>query len=281
MEHTVKQLASAGLHYTGLAAVARRLVARKGRFVLTLHDVIPERRNDWAAGSQKGLTRMEADQLLGWLRHRLPLLTPQAFLAGDQAGVLITVDDGKANHYTELLPLLERHRAPALFFVATQHTRRPDQWLGDSRRAAAAQWPALEDVSGAVAERLYNGLSEAQLRACDAHELVTIGAHSDSHPRLPLCSDCQLRGELVASRDYLEATLGHDTRLFAYPYGDYDERVARAVEAAGYRYAFAVDSRGLGRPHLEIPRLHIDTSAPAYISAKTSGLFRLPIRGLL
>jgi peptidoglycan/xylan/chitin deacetylase (PgdA/CDA1 family) len=267
------------LHGSGLARLGRALLARKGRFVLMLHDVFGERRPELPTACQRGLTTAEAAELLGWLRREVRLLTPEAFLHSDEPGVLLTVDDGKANNATFLLPLLERFEAPALFFVPTQHVRDPRNWLADARQAAGAHWADPSAVPAELAAELYDGLSPDQVRACDRHPLVTIGAHSESHPRLSECDDDRLAAELAESKAYLEDLLGHPVPLLAYPYGDYDGRVARAAEHAGYSHAFAVEPRGIGRTRFEIPRLHVERPAPYYLAAKLSGLFRRPMAG--
>jgi len=79
-------------------------------------------------------------------------------------------------------------------------------------------------------------MSWDQLRAMQAagHE---IGSHSASHPILPLLDDEALRLEIEGSRQTLQDQLGQAVHSFCYPNGDHDERVVKAVLAAGYRFA--------------------------------------------
>ena len=77
---------------------------------------------------------------------------------------------------------------------------------------------------------------------------VEIGSHTRSHPHLTALSDAELRAELAGSREALEANLQRPCRFLAYPYGEMDERVRRAAEAAGYEAAFGLGSTSeLGR----------------------------------
>jgi hypothetical protein len=90
-----------------------------------------------------------------------------------------------------------------------------------------------------------------------------------------------MRRELSESRSYLQRISGQAVDCFAYPYGDYDRRVAEEVCAAGYRAAFVVDPLPVGMPAYEIPRVALYYSRVEYLSVKLSGLHRRPLRGRL
>jgi peptidoglycan/xylan/chitin deacetylase (PgdA/CDA1 family) len=82
-------------------------------------------------------------------------------------------------------------------------------------------------------------LSWEQVRELDRRG-VTIGSHTMTHPRLGCLDAASVAREVVESRRALEAALGHDVRLFAYPFGrwaDISAEAKRAVIAAGYRAA--------------------------------------------
>lgn len=87
-------------------------------------------------------------------------------------------------------------------------------------------------------------LSREQIRILDSNPLITIGAHSVSHPNLRYTTDKELDSELRDSRSTLERWLGHPVTEMAYPYGGNDKRVRRAVSRAGYKKAFTTQPRG-------------------------------------
>jgi peptidoglycan/xylan/chitin deacetylase (PgdA/CDA1 family) len=66
-----------------------------------------------------------------------------------------------------------------------------------------------------------------------------IGAHTHTHPILPLTPDAEARDEIARPRAEIEAHLGIRAAGFAYPNGDHDDRIARLVAEAGYDHAFA------------------------------------------
>lgn len=101
---------------------------------------------------------------------------------------------------------------------------------------------------------------------------VEIGSHTVSHPILTNVGEAVLRAELEESKSRLEAELGHAVKLFCYPNGDYDARVRRAVEEAGYTCAVTVEP-GLNdsmSDMLALKRVHTEQDLARFAQA-TSG----------
>lgn len=267
------------LWLTGLSAIARRLVAVHGRFVLELHGVPSRPYSELPAPVRPSLAAPDLERILRWLAVRFQFLSAEDLLGSDAPGVLLTFDDGFANNHDVVLPLLMRHRAPAVFFVATRHIGREGRRLTFVDTAVRSAWPNAEEVPLNIAHDLFDGMSEDQLRACAASGLVTIGAHSVSHPRLTTLADKALETEIVESRATLEALTGERVDLFAYPFGDADERVAAAVAGAGFRAAFVEQLLPISQAHLAIPRVGIHRPGRPYLAAKLSGLHDRPLSG--
>jgi peptidoglycan/xylan/chitin deacetylase (PgdA/CDA1 family) len=91
----------------------------------------------------------------------------------------------------------------------------------------------------------------------------TVGSHSMYHASLRYEPVKEQLHDLVQSRRQLEAGLGIDPRLLAYPYGQlahYSAETIRSTALAGYSYAVTV-SAGLTRrstPRHEIPRFALE-----------------------
>jgi peptidoglycan/xylan/chitin deacetylase (PgdA/CDA1 family) len=103
------------------------------------------------------------------------------------------------------------------------------------QRDAALQ--ELEALAGGSQRPAWDGMmswEELKQMHADGHE---IGSHSQTHAILPLVSDEQLEVEVAGSRAHLKSRLGFEVDSFCYPNGDCDERVATAVQRAGYRHA--------------------------------------------
>lgn len=118
--------------------------------------------------------------------------------------VVITVDDGWKCTYTEIFPVMKELGFPFTVFVYPK-------FIGQS--AYALSWKEVAQM---------------------AEDGVDIQSHSNSHPYLTKRSKTALRAELVESRQTIERKTGRPVRFLAYPYGDYNERVMQAAEAAGY-----------------------------------------------
>jgi peptidoglycan/xylan/chitin deacetylase (PgdA/CDA1 family) len=105
---------------------------------------------------------------------------------------------------------------------------------------------------------------------------VTIGSHTHTHAMLDREDDDRLRDELARSRAVLEAGLGRPVHHFAYPDGRFNLRVARAVEAAGYKYAYTIcDHSVQAAPLMTIPRVMLwEGSCAGALGGFSSSLMR-------
>jgi peptidoglycan/xylan/chitin deacetylase (PgdA/CDA1 family) len=83
-------------------------------------------------------------------------------------------------------------------------------------------------------------MSWDELKAFAGDPLVTIGAHTITHPNLAKQSEPVALNELRASRERIEAALGHGVLHLAYPYGDRmaaGPREFALAKAAGFKTA--------------------------------------------
>jgi peptidoglycan/xylan/chitin deacetylase (PgdA/CDA1 family) len=81
------------------------------------------------------------------------------------------------------------------------------------------------------------GMTNEEVKALVADELVTIGAHTVTHPALPSLEAGACRREITESKLACEALIGAPVSTFAYPYGDFDANVRKEVRSAGFAIA--------------------------------------------
>lgn len=87
-------------------------------------------------------------------------------------------------------------------------------------------------------------LDEAGLRALARHPLITIGAHTLTHPRLATLCAAQAREEIEGSRTVLQALLDRPVRHVCYPVGDPASAGAREFALAReMRFATGLTTR--------------------------------------
>lgn len=100
-------------------------------------------------------------------------------------------------------------------------------------------------------------MSAGELRRLSQDGRIEIGAHSMSHPSLPLLGEEELVREISGSRREIEAQTGAAICGFAYPYGDQDVRCREAVAAAGMSYAVTAEERAVraGDDLFSLPRI--------------------------
>jgi peptidoglycan/xylan/chitin deacetylase (PgdA/CDA1 family) len=150
---------------------------------------------------------------------------------------VLTFDDGWLDGLTIAAPLLQRLGVRATFFVNPGRSgSRSDLVEGEAGR--------LLDEEGA------RKLQDAGME---------LGSHSMSHPDLRKLDDETLAEELSASKAAIERLTARPCRTFAYPFGLFDERVERAVAAAGYELALGWQPgpwRALATPRLPAPARH-------------------------
>ena len=223
--------------------------------------------------------------------------------------VAVTFDDGYEDVYRNAFPLLMRKGIPFAVFVVTAlvgtrayqlHDRiyRLRQWREEPDPLAATR-ALLTTRSRRQLLRIASELTRTTPIPPDAppplramtwdmiramHDAgVTIGSHTRFHPFLTNEPRHTLPAEVRASRELLERTLGAPVRHFAYPNGDFDATVARAVGDAGYSFAYTTCTcRGAVPPALSIPRRLLwersgagasgDFYPPAF-ACETAGLF--------
>ncbi len=152
------------------------------------------------------ITPISLEQLVIHLRTGLPL---------PKKPILLTFDDGYGGHYQYVYPLLKKYGYPAVFSIYTSN-------VGKDTGRTHVTWEQLKEM-----------LSDP---------LVTIASHSVTHPLdMRTLTDQQLQMEVMESKRILESQLGIHIRYFTYPSGNYNMRVTKLVQQAGYEAALTMN----------------------------------------
>jgi peptidoglycan/xylan/chitin deacetylase (PgdA/CDA1 family) len=85
-------------------------------------------------------------------------------------------------------------------------------------------------------------MNRAEARALVSDGLVTIGAHTVTHPVLTALSSEDRQNEINVSKAACEALIGGPVAGFAYPYGELDTALTTIMRSTGFQYACSTRS---------------------------------------
>jgi peptidoglycan/xylan/chitin deacetylase (PgdA/CDA1 family) len=164
--------------------------------------------------AQQGYAVVPLRMLVDHMRGEGPALPDRS--------VIITVDDGHRSVFTEMLPVIRRHRVPVTLFIYPSAV---------SRAPYALTWE--------------------QLRALIATGLVEVQSHTYWHPnfaqekhRLSAAAyEHLVVDQLTRARDTLQRRLETRVDMLSWPFGIYDDELVAWASRTGYVAAVTLDRR--------------------------------------
>jgi peptidoglycan/xylan/chitin deacetylase (PgdA/CDA1 family) len=149
-------------------------------------------------GSSRSEIEVDADVFEGHLEDLAAnehVLTLDEALSGTNGGgVVVTFDDGYRDFHDAALPLLVKHRIPAVLYLATSL------------------------VANGHGVPPGDALTWTQLGEAVDTGLVTIGSHTHGHADLSKTTEGESEDEMRRSKDLIEDHLGTACTHFAYPW---------------------------------------------------------------
>lgn|SRR3990167_340407 len=127
-----------------------------------------------------------------------------------QKNIVLTFDDGYADFYTDVYPLLQKYNAKATVYVITNFIGRK------------------------------GFLTSAQIQELAKSPLVEIGSHTLNHMYLKGGRRDIVKTEITESKKILENLTNTTINTFAYPYGAFDIQALTEVQEASYSAAVSV-----------------------------------------
>jgi peptidoglycan/xylan/chitin deacetylase (PgdA/CDA1 family) len=221
-----------------------------------------------------------------------------------RGAVAITFDDGYADNFYVVAPLLRRFDIPATLFITTGYLDRPEFWwdeldrllflssslpfkldltingkrslfrrswvesLSSGRRVERQNGPsswhkllrqiwqqmravspeAREDVLRQLRRRLtrsdeaespfeHRPMTREEVASFSRDELIDIGAHTLSHPKLSTQPPLTQHLEISRSKEICEELIGREVVSFSYPFGDKSAQTMMLVRRANLQLA--------------------------------------------
>lgn len=171
--------------------------------IVMLHQVTPDQ-----PASGMNMPPEKFEQLLQYLISKGSIFCFVSELAQyrNQANVVaLSFDDGFQDNYQYAFPLLQKYRAKATIFLATQ----------------------IEGIEKLTTE---------QIQAMDDSGFIEFGAHTQHHVNLLKLSDEEAFQEMQASKHEVEQIVGY-CHSFAYPFGRFNEKHQQMAEQIGFTNA--------------------------------------------
>jgi peptidoglycan/xylan/chitin deacetylase (PgdA/CDA1 family) len=191
-------------------------------------------------------------ELAAILRKGLPLPVKR---------VAITFDDGTRTVYDNAFPVLKRLGFTATVFLAANYIEEKKMPEKSFLHYSPLTWGMIKKMRRAG---------------------ISFQPHTMTHPRLTEISIGCARKEIRESKEVLRSRLGTEPSVFAYPYGDHDGRIKKAVKEAGF--AAAVGASGgvntKGTDPFALKRVFIfESDTDACLKTKLISGFDAPVRG--
>ena len=192
--------------------------------------------------------RQQLGYLIQYGYRIIPLSTVVCYLAGESTApppprsVVITVDDGHASVFTDMLPLVRQYRVPATLFIYPS---------------------AISNASYAM--------TWAQLATLRDSGFFDIESHTFWHPNFKvekrrLSADAYrafVLSQFEKPRTVLKQRLGVNATMLSWPFGIYDEELIERARESGYTAGVTLDRRGVTSRDqvLALPRFLVTDAA--------------------
>ncbi len=216
--------------------------------ILTYHSV-------GCRGHEMNVSTADFRSQMEWLKANCTVL-PLSDAAAAKSGIALTFDDGYADNIDNAAPILAELGLPATVFVVAGRVGGRLEHDTDHENSALMTWEEIIRL----------------------HEMgIEIGAHTMNHRRLSQLGEDEQRQEIEQSKHTIEDRIGHEVKVFAYPFGsaaDYDDTSIRLTKDAGFEYALS-NRYGVNKPGQDpfaLKRIWIDsTDTLTTFKAKVQG----------
>lgn len=155
--------------------------------------------------------------------------------------VVLTFDDGYADLWANVHPLLLELKFPYTVFLVSDKVGTTNDWVA-----------ALGHPQSPL-------LGWDRIRQMQDDGFVDFQAHTATHPHLTDLPLAQARQEMAASKDRLEQVFQRPMRVLCYPYGDVNDAVADAARDLGYAMAVTTQTGRVrwGDDPWQLPRISV------------------------
>ena len=207
---------------------------------------------------------------------------------------IVTFDDGSIETL-DLIRSIQEFNIPVTMFIPTEPVESGSYWwnfasLSGQQKISGLNGPAdFKSLPEEVFDQKINLLKKSftisrtcisleELKRLNMIDLITIGAHTVTHPILENCSFERQQKELKDSKETLSKWLKKPIEYFAYPNGDYNTNTLNLLKRTGYKLAFTTKPGRIDPENVDpfqIPRFSINDEGGKFENlAKTFGAWQ-------
>jgi peptidoglycan/xylan/chitin deacetylase (PgdA/CDA1 family) len=133
--------------------------------------------------------------------------------------VAVTFDDAFTSVLENAMPELIQRNIPCTVFTPTACLGKQPDWIKGCHEMI---------------------VTEQQLKDVAENQLIAIGSHTHTHPRLADLKQADAFDEIRISKQILENTLKRDIAQLAFPFGSYNDACIALAYQAGYKRVFGI-----------------------------------------
>ena len=210
---------------------AAEIIRNHHPLVLMYHSVVPH----YSGEAYTVSTATVEQNIVDLIEDGYSFAFEDEFFKCSSQSVILTLDDGFTNNYTEVFPLLKKYNVKASINMV-------------------ADW--VTDPKGEY-------LTREQIQEMEASGLVQFQSHTCSHRSLNQLTRDEAQYEIVESKRKLQVFLQGCVSVFVYPREDFTEEIAR-MASEHYDLCYGWNGNMQIDPRYTLPRIEILESNSDY-----------------
>lgn len=275
MKKTAKYLLALSLFYSGtLKKEITRLKKQSCILGIYAHELRAKEFEKYIRWLLKqGFEFISLEEVAGFLEDRYEI---------NGCKIWFSLDDGWRSNL-ELIPVIEKYNIPLTMFIPTYPVETGydrdtlehelTEYLPDKYKENVKLLMEIpEEERWNIDRELYNQakgklkrvtITEDELKKLAQHPLISIGAHTHTHPVLSRCSKAKIKEEIVLNLLKLKEYVNMKPELLALPNGNYNGRVLETILETDIKHIASIENGKILKDNtvLPLPRNGIATAS--------------------
>lgn len=176
----------------------------------------------------------------GWttITNQQLVMFQQGLIDLPKKSFMITIDDGFESVYDTAFPILKELGMNAALFVITSHIE-----SGERFNVRMSSWEQIKEMSDSGFIEIGNHTHDLHWRAngnSKGYEAMVTNMTKQGKKISNKTREEIIVKDLTLAHELIKNNIGKEPKIFAYPYGLFDEIAERAVKKAGYNISYTI-----------------------------------------